>query len=131
MSKSRALAFTAVVLLVLGHSALADRVRVTWRDGRTAELGESAMAKYRVASVPVEYRKEARGKKLSGKGMFDAQIDRSGKVTAVHIRQSTGSKSLDQAAIRALRQFRYKPGVFTSVTEPVTFHHFGDVKLRF
>ena len=131
MSKSRAFAFTAAVLLVLGHSALADRVRVTWKDGRTAELGESAMEKYRVTSVPLEYPKEAQGKKLSGEGLFDAQIDPSGKVTAVRIRQSTGRKSLDEAAIRALRKFRYKPGAFTSVTEPVSFHHFGDIKLRF
>ncbi|MCA1660396.1 MAG: energy transducer TonB [Verrucomicrobiaceae bacterium] len=120
-----------MLLFPLASESAIGGVRVSWSNGRTAELRESAMQKYRVASVPIIYPKEAQAKKLSGKGLFEAQIDKRGRVSAVRVRQSTGSKSLDQAAIRAVRKFRYKPGAFISVTEPATFHHFGDIKIRF
>jgi TonB family protein len=44
-----------------------------------------------------------------------------GTVRRVEVIRSTGYRVLDQAVIRALIQWRFRPGLYKIVTTPVTF----------
>ncbi len=58
-----------------------------------------------------EYPLEARRRYLTGRGLLILHIDRkTGAVTSVEIAKSIGYKILDDAAVRAFRQWRFKPG---------------------
>jgi TonB family protein len=46
---------------------------------------------------------------------------KTGLVTSVEIRQSTGHKMLDQCVVDALQQWRFKPGTVSKVKTPITF----------
>ena len=61
--------------------------------------------------------------KPRGKGMFVLHVDvQKGIVTSVDTQKSTGSAMLDQAAVKALRHWRFKPSSTPAlVAVPVTF----------
>ena len=44
-----------------------------------------------------------------------------GSVTHVSMWKSTGNRSLDDAALRSFRRWRFKPGSVSKVKAPVTF----------
>jgi TonB family protein len=69
-----------------------------------------------------EYPREAREKGITGSGMYQVifQPD-TGVVTRVTVLESTGSKLLDQAAIKALSQWRARPGKLSRAHVPFTF----------
>lgn len=46
---------------------------------------------------------------------------KTGKVSNVVILTSSGSDELDREAVRALRQWRFKPGKITKVDLPITW----------
>jgi TonB family protein len=70
-----------------------------------------------------EYPIDARRQRLEGKGIYDLTIDeKTGVVRAVEVRQSTGHKILDDAAVKALRNWRYKPHTAEAAAIPVNFH---------
>src|SRR5205823_171667 len=59
---------------------------------------------------------------LTGEGSFFLEIDTiSGAVTHVTVSKSTGHAILDQAAIFALRQWRFAPHSAVEVSVPITF----------
>lgn len=64
---------------------------------------------------------EARRAKQTGSGKFLLRFHAGGNVTEVETVQSTGSAFLDQAALRTLRQWRCRPGIYESVYVPITF----------
>jgi TonB family protein len=67
--------------------------------------------------VRPEYPLEARRKHEVGSGVLILHVDRkTGEVTSVTIRKSTGYKVLDDAGLKAFRQWRFRPG---TVTEPI------------
>ncbi|HEV3056766.1 MAG TPA: energy transducer TonB [Vicinamibacterales bacterium] len=69
-----------------------------------------------------EYPLEARRQHLTGRGLLILHIDReTGTVTSVEISKSIGYKILDDAAVRALRQWRFKPGKFTKIKVPIGY----------
>ena len=73
-------------------------------------------------SVQPEYPREARAKGLAGKGIAAVEINPiTGRVTSVSILKSTGHDILDNAALRAVRQWRYRPGGITSAEIPIQF----------
>ena len=70
-----------------------------------------------------EYPIDARRQRLEGKGIYDLTIDeKTGVVRAVEVRQSTGHKILDDAAVKALRNWRYKPHTAEDAAIPIDFH---------
>jgi protein TonB len=74
-----------------------------------------------VAPKP-EYPNEARVARLSGSGLFQMVVSKTGEVTSVRIRKSTGHRVLDEAAARALIKWRFKPGAkITRANLPLTF----------
>jgi len=73
-------------------------------------------------SVPPAYPPEARGKGLTGKGVAVVKVDATtGHVTSVSMVKSTGHEILDNAALRAFRQWRYRPGGITTFEIPIQF----------
>jgi TonB family protein len=70
-----------------------------------------------------DYPYVARGLHETGSGIFALTVDQNtGKVTAIHIEQSTGYKRLDWAAIKAFMLWRFKPhAIAPKVKIPITF----------
>jgi TonB family protein len=69
-----------------------------------------------------EYPREARVKGLTGKGVVSMKIDpRTGYVRSAWMQKSTGHRILDDAALQALRQWRFKPRTLTTVDVPIQF----------
>jgi len=64
-----------------------------------------------------QYPEEARRKHIEGSGVFVLHVNR-GVVTKVDIYRSTGSPILDNAAVSAMRQWRFQP-TNTPVPVPV------------
>ena len=64
----------------------------------------------------------ARVNHIEGSGVFTVQIDpRTGLVTSVSVKKSTGWATLDKAAIDALRRWRFTTPTKPSVEVPIRF----------
>ncbi len=64
----------------------------------------------------------ARDLNETGSGVFALTLDENtGKVTAIHVEQSTGHKRLDWAAIKAFMKWRFRPHTAKKVKIPITF----------
>ena len=73
-------------------------------------------------SVPPVYPPEARANGLTGKGVAVVKVDpATGDVTSASMIKSTGHDILDNAALRALRQWRYRPRGITTFEIPIQF----------
>ena len=75
-------------------------------------------------SVRPEYPLEARRQHETGSGVVIIHIDRpTGHVTSVTVHKSTGYKLLDDAAIKAFTQWRFRPGAVTTdkIWMPISF----------
>jgi TonB family protein len=69
-----------------------------------------------------EYPSAARSQHLTGSGVAVVQVDpKSGHVTSGRILDSTGHKILDDAALKAFRQWRFKPGGTSEVHIPISY----------
>jgi protein TonB len=69
-----------------------------------------------------QYPYEARSRKVTGSGVCVVQVDAaSGNVTEASMTQSTGSPILDNSALTAFRQWRFRPGTVSQVKIPITF----------
>ncbi|HEX8280876.1 MAG TPA: energy transducer TonB, partial [Chthoniobacterales bacterium] len=68
---------------------------------------------------------EAAGKRPRGSGTVLLQVDKaSGVVTKAEVTRSTGSPLLDNAALKAFRRWRFKPGAVDHVRMPFGFYDF-------
>jgi TonB family protein len=68
------------------------------------------------------YPYEARNEHLAGSGVVLLNVDpRTGYVTSARMLKSTGYHILDQAALDARRQWRFKPGTVRKMRIPFTF----------
>ena len=78
-------------------------------------------------SVP-DYREDEVLRKLTGIGVFDLRINpATGETTGVRILKSTGHSELDASALKALINWRFKPGTLIRAIFPFMFAHFrGD-----
>ena len=77
-------------------------------------------------SFPPEYPREARDKGLTGKGVAVVKVDpATGHVTSVSMVKSTGHDILDNAVLRALRQWRFRPRGITTFEIPIQFTRKG------
>jgi len=69
-----------------------------------------------------EYPREARDKGLTGKGVAMVKVDpHTGYVTSASMLKSTGQELLDNAAVRAFRQWRFKPRSIRTLEIPIQF----------
>ena len=92
------------------------------RRGRSGSASfSSALALALNAPLP-EYPSAARENRITGDGIAVMTVDRNrGSVTHVSMWKSTGNSSLDDAALRSFRRWRFKPGSVSKVKAPVTF----------
>ena len=68
------------------------------------------------------YPYEARARKITGSGVCVVTVDTaSGRVTDASMAQSIGSPILDNSALSAFRNWRFKPGSVSKVRIPITF----------
>ena len=69
-----------------------------------------------------QYPYEARSRRIMGSGVCVVDVDpSSGNVTSASMTKSIGSPILDNAALSAFRQWRFRPGTVSKVTIPITF----------
>jgi periplasmic protein TonB len=69
-----------------------------------------------------QYPYEARSRRVTGTGVCVVEVDAgSGSVTSVSMASSLGNPILDNAALSAFRQWRFKPGSVSKVRIPLTF----------
>jgi TonB family protein len=99
----------------------ADQTTAIWRDGHSSALSDEELTRYATSSPGAGYPEEAQKKNLTGSGVYELQINKSGATTAVTIIKSSGSGVLDQAATASFRRWRFKPAVFRSVRIPVSW----------
>jgi TonB family protein len=85
------------------------------------ELPAADIKKIAISAPQPDYPIDARRKRIEGSGMFRLHVAKEGKVTSIQVLKSTGSKTLDDAAERTLRQWRFKPGVPKAITVPINF----------
>lgn len=72
--------------------------------------------------VAPEYPYTERVKYHQGSGIYEGTIDvKTGLVTSVTVKKSTGYPGLDDAVVKALQQWRFKPGTIKAVRLPMTF----------
>jgi periplasmic protein TonB len=69
-----------------------------------------------------QYPYEARSRHITGSGVIVVDVDSaSGNVTSASVASSIGSPILDNAAVSAFRQWRFRPGTVSKVRIPITF----------
>src|SRR5437588_2915793 len=68
-----------------------------------------------------DYPYELRARHVVGNGLFRITLDiTTGSVSKVAIVQSTGVPALDNSAVKALRQWQWKPGKWKEIDVPIT-----------
>jgi TonB family protein len=71
---------------------------------------------------PVEYRALPKSKWPTGSGIFTVNIDqKTGLVSSVSAKKTTGSAGLDKIAIDALRRWKFRTPTKPSVEVPIEF----------
>jgi TonB family protein len=69
-----------------------------------------------------QYPYEARSRHITGSGVCVVTVDPgSGNVTGATMTQSIGNPILDNAALSAFREWRFRPGTVSQVRIPITF----------
>jgi protein TonB len=69
-----------------------------------------------------QYPYEARSRRITGSGVCVVTVDPgSGNVTGASMTQSIGNPILDNAALSAFREWRFRPGTVSQVRIPITF----------
>jgi TonB family protein len=106
---------------MLSAARAADPTTAVWSDGHTSALSDAELTRYATASPGAGYPEEAQKNNLTGSGLYELQINKSGATTAVAIVRTSGSAVLDKAATGAFRKWRFKPAVFRSVRIPVSW----------
>jgi TonB family protein len=75
-----------------------------------------------IKTAPPLYPYADRARRHQGKGIFRLALDqKTGSVVQVTVEKSTGYKTLDDSAIGALRQWRFRPSKRKIVHVPVNF----------
>ena len=68
------------------------------------------------------YPVDSLGHRPTGRGIAVVQVDqKTGWVTSARIEKSTGSRLLDDAALEAFRQWRFRPGSAPEIHLPINF----------
>jgi len=89
---------------------------------RPATMSISSATALALYAPRPHYPTEARSQRITGSGVCVVSVDpRNGSVTEASMAQSTGDPRLDNAAIRAFRRWRFKPGTVSKVKIPIEF----------
>ena len=107
------------------------RKKVVPSVARNASVG-TAVSHFGVAkelamyAPPPAYPYEARRRGITGSGSVELTVNRgNGNVIEARMAQSTGSDVLDNSAMSACRNWRFRPGTVTRVIVPITYTLYG------
>jgi TonB family protein len=116
---SKGLPITALGLILLGASVAPADQKAEPKNNRppwSSDVAKMVMPQY-PGGYPPGYRFSP-----EQSGIFRLSLDlKTGRVTDVTVVKSTGHCALDGSAIKALRQWQFKPGKWTKVYVPVKF----------
>ena len=102
------------VLMVVG---CAQTLKAAPSAEQMQSLGAEAGKTIEYSPKP-DYPLEARSARMTGAGIFIIVVHSgNGRVGMVRVARSTGYKILDQAAVRAFAQWRFKPGALKPLAE--------------
>jgi TonB family protein len=112
MSHTLTLLVLVISIILGGRRAATAQLIVVSREAR-------ALAVY---APPPQYPRAARRPGITGGGaaILDV-VSRTGIVKSARMSPSTGDRDLDQAALKAFRQWRFKPGGASTVNVPIRF----------
>ena len=89
---------------------------------RSSEMSMSRAKALALYAPHPQYPYEARSRRIMGSGVCVADVDSaSGNVTSATMATSIGNPILDNAAVSAFRQWRFRPGTVSKVRIPITF----------
>ena len=89
---------------------------------KSSEMSMSRAKALAIYAPRPQYPYEARSRHIMGSGVCVAEVDPgSGNVTSASMAQSVGNPILDNAAVSAFRQWRFRPGTVSKVRIPITF----------
>jgi TonB family protein len=109
----------SVVVSIVCTTALADRLS----EEQLHAIGKES-AKFVVYAPKPDYPVGARARHFTGSGIVVIRIHvKTGRVVEARIGRSTGHTTLDQAAIRAFSQWRFKPGALKPIGEISPWRH--------
>lgn len=89
--------------------------------------GDVDVAPKPTTRFPPRYPQKLKQRKVQGKVLVSASVDENGVVTEAGVKQSSGHKALDDAAIKAILKWKFKPGlrggtpVKAKVVQPFSF----------
>lgn len=95
--------------------------------GGVKQVGGGVSAPVEIYRVEPEFSEEARKAKISGNVLVNLWVDRTGRVTHVSVLKGLGM-GLDEKAIEAVKQFRFKPAMENG--KPVTVEMNIDVNFQ-
>jgi TonB family protein len=112
----------ACALLIVVFATVIQDVRAA-KTQQPAQVDERAVL---ISGMEPEYPDEARKRRITGRGVVSMKIDAAtGNVTSCEMLLSTGSPILDEAALSACRQWRFKPGGPAKTLCPIEFTLIG------
>ena len=89
---------------------------------KSSEMSMSRAKALAIYAPRPQYPYEARSRRIMGSGVCVADVDPgSGNVTSATMATSIGNPILDNAAVSAFRQWRFRPGTVSKVRIPITF----------
>jgi TonB family protein len=90
--------------------------------GRSGTMSISTAKALATQAPRPQYPYEVRSRHITGRGVCVVEVDAgSGSVTSASMASSIGNPILDNAALSAFRQWRFKPGSVSKVRIPITF----------
>jgi len=107
------------LIVIVCTTARADRLSPEQLNA----IGKEA-AKFLVYAPKLDYPIAARARHITGSGIVVIRIHvKTGRVVEARIGRSTGHATLDQAAVRAFSQWRFKPGALKPIGEISPWRH--------
>jgi TonB family protein len=88
---------------------------------RVSPVGASLKEEPALYAKRPDYPIEARRQHLTGSGLFALHIRSDGRVQRVEVLRSIGHSILDQAAIAAFQQWRFRPRSISLVRVPIRY----------
>ena len=112
----------ALAITIISGETGAAVTRVNEKDSKPLSLSEAEAHALAIYAPRPAYPYAARDKRLTGSGIVLVNVDSStGTVLSAQMLKSTGYKVLDDSAVEAFRQWRFKPGTVRKVRIPINF----------
>jgi len=121
----RVLSLAAVLAITTASASAhtgAAATSVKEKDSKPRSVSEAEAYALAIYAPRPAYPYAAREKRLTGSGIVLVNVDSStGTVVSAQMLKSTGYKLLDDSALEAFRQWRFKPGTVRKVRIPINF----------